>query len=291
MNLPNRNRTIRNLSIFTLSILALPWLGVFLDLQSGGDPHNQQQSLGWLLFLVTPLFTALLLRTFAGDGWQDFGLKPAFRGNGKWYLFALFFHPITYAISIGIGVLAGGITVPDLSATRLSLVGQAILLGLGPSVIKNIFEEFAWRGYLAPKMYAVVKNTLLGHLLVGLIWFSWHLPYYLFLLNPADLQKFTSLSAPLLIGMGYIATFPLSIIYGELRLRTQSVWPALLIHVSANVVFDALMLQKFFVITNLRNELLFAPGLSSLVGITLLFVAGFWLYFQREKDAAGGRHA
>ena len=37
-------KTIRNLIIFAISIILLPWLGVWLDLQSGNDPHNQELS-------------------------------------------------------------------------------------------------------------------------------------------------------------------------------------------------------------------------------------------------------
>jgi len=45
-----------------------------------------QQGLGLLLWLITPLITALLLRAFAGDGWKDMGLRPSLKGNLIWYV-------------------------------------------------------------------------------------------------------------------------------------------------------------------------------------------------------------
>jgi hypothetical protein len=46
------------------------------------------QQLGLLIWLVTPLATVLLLRTFAGDGWKDFGLAPLQRGHASGYAVA-----------------------------------------------------------------------------------------------------------------------------------------------------------------------------------------------------------
>lgn len=37
-----------------------------------------------------------------------------------------------------------------------------------------------------------MKNTIVGHLLVGLIWGIWHIPYYLALIDKADFAAYTS---------------------------------------------------------------------------------------------------
>ena len=277
----NQKRTLRNLLIFTFCILAIPWLGVALDLGRGADPHDQNNSLGWLLFILTPLVVSLLLRAFAGDGWKDFGLNPALKGNGKWYLFALLFHPVSLAMILLLGAIFGATLIPDLSTAKFALIGQTLLALFIPSFIKNIFEEFAWRGYLAPKIALVVKNPLLGHLLVGLLWLSWHLPYYLVLLPPASLQSATNLSFGVFMLMGLFGILPTAIIYGELRVRTNSVWPAVLIHVLANISFNALVAQKFFSFTNPSAELLFSPALFGIVVIALNLAVGLWLYRTR----------
>jgi membrane protease YdiL (CAAX protease family) len=282
-NSSSTSKTLRNLIIFVLvGVIGLPWLGLALDLGRGADPHDQQNSLGWLFFIAAPLAVLLLLRAFAGDGWRDLGLKPNFKGNGKWYLFALLFHPVTILLMLLIGALFGLTTFPDLSPAKWALLGQAILTALIPNFIKNIFEEFAWRGHLTPKVQALVKNPLLGHCIVGAIWFTWHLPYYLFLLPPASLGSATSLSLGVMLLMTFISIFPLAVVYGELRLRTNSVWPAVLIHLCANTFFDSLVAQKFFAIPAGWPDLVFAPGLFSILGTLAILGAALWLYRQRN---------
>lgn len=290
MNSPQK-RTIRNLIIFVICIIAIPWLGVGMDLARGADPHDQNNSLGWLLFIITPLAASLLLRAFAGDGWKDFGLNPAFKNNGKWYLFALLFHPISILLILLLGASFGVTAVPEISAAKLALIGQAILGMFIPSFIKNIFEEFAWRGYLAPKMQSIVKNPLAGHVLVGIIWLTWHLPYYLVLLAPAVLQNATTLSFGLFMFMGLLGIIPTAIIYGELRALTNSVWPAVLIHITANVFFDVLVMQKFFGFSSVAAELIFSPALFGIVVIVLNLATGLWLYRTRMKIAQGAQNA
>jgi membrane protease YdiL (CAAX protease family) len=282
-----QKRTIRNLIIFVICIIALPWLGYGLDISRGADPHDQNNSLGWLLFILTPLLVSLLLRAFAGDGWKDAGFKPAFKGNGKWYLFALLFHPVSILLILLLGFVFGATSVPEISTAKFALIGQALLVMFIPSFIKNIFEEFAWRGYLAPKVQSIVKNPLIGHVLVGLIWLTWHLPYYLVLLAPAILQNATSLNFGLFMFMGLLGIIPTAIVYGELRALTNSVWPAVLIHVTANIFFDALVLNKFFNFPSVAAELVFSPALFGIVVIVLNLVVGLWLYRARLQAAQG----
>jgi membrane protease YdiL (CAAX protease family) len=282
---PAQKQTVRNLIIFVVCILAIPWLGVGLDRARGADPHDQNNSLGWLLFILTPLAASLLLRAFAGDGWKDTGIRPAFRGNGKGYLFALLFHPISILLLLLLGALLGATKLPDLSAAKFALIGASLLSLLIPSFIKNIFEEFAWRGYLAPKMQSVVKNPLLGHVLVGVIWLSWHLPYYLVLLAPDSLQSATSLSFGWFMWMGLLGIIPTAIIYGELRALTNSVWPAVLIHLTANVCFDALVMNQFFRFPSMAAELVFSPALFGVVVIALNLAVGLWLLRTRLQAA------
>ncbi|MEI7847530.1 MAG: hypothetical protein WCK35_17140, partial [Chloroflexota bacterium] len=135
---PENKRTLRNLIIFVIGIIAIPWLGWSLDVGRNADPHDQQNSLGWLFFILAPMLMLVLLRTFAGDGWKDAGLCPNLKGNVKWYVFALFFHPLSMSLLMLIGYALGIINIPDLSGSSLSMLGQTMLLLLGASVVKNI---------------------------------------------------------------------------------------------------------------------------------------------------------
>ena len=74
----NKKTTIRNLIIFTMFVIASGWLGRALDVLMGSPSVD---SLGMLVWLVIPLVVSLLLRSFAGDGWKDIGIKPLFKRN------------------------------------------------------------------------------------------------------------------------------------------------------------------------------------------------------------------
>ena len=70
-----KNKRKIYLAIFIFVILVSGWLGVLLDSMLPKQPKGN--SLGMGLWLVLPLFTALLLRLISRD-WEDFGVKPLF---------------------------------------------------------------------------------------------------------------------------------------------------------------------------------------------------------------------
>lgn len=167
----NTGRTIRNLTLFTIVVLSIGFIGRGLDVQMGNPPS---ESLGMLLWLVVPSIFSLLLRAFGGDGWKDFGIKPNFKGNGVYYAISFLVYPVLTLIILLIGSGLGLITFPSLSMNALGMIVQVFMVGALPQFIKNIFEEAAWRGYLAPKIHSLRLNDFVGHTIVGLIWGAWH---------------------------------------------------------------------------------------------------------------------
>jgi membrane protease YdiL (CAAX protease family) len=278
MNLQNQNnkRLIRNLVIFTAVVLACGWLGYGLDRLMNNPPSQQ---LGLLLWLIAPLSAALLLRAFAGDGWKDFGLWPAFRGNGIWYAASLMIYPFGAALVLGLGSALGLVTFPNFSLSRLLPV---FAMGLIPSFVKNIFEEFAWRGYLAPKINSLGLNDYAGHVIVGLIWGGWHIPYWLFFLGNAQIQAATAQGLATFVPAAILGLITASIAYNEIRLLTNSVWPALLMHTVGNALIDVLVVQGFVKIAAGMGFLV-SPTHQSLLTMVFFLLAGIWLRQQRVK--------
>ncbi len=274
------NRTKRNLVIFTVLVLGLAALaGVIepLTVPPGAEPGTP--GLGQLLWIIAPLGVMLLLRIFGGDGWADFGLRPNFKGNGFWWLVSVLVFPVVITISVLIGALLGGLA---LNVNMFAGVVGALLTGLISALIKNIFEEFAWRGYLAPKLYSLNMNAFganvwLSHAIVGMVWGAWHLPFvYVFwpYLTPDMLWYFV----PLLL----VGTFSQSVVYGEIRLATASVLPAWAMHTIGNAIGNALLLSGFIQF-NPGWELLVSPGAESVVSIVLMFAIGYWLHRRRKN--------
>jgi membrane protease YdiL (CAAX protease family) len=275
MNTKDQKRTKRNLLIFMAIVLGFAAIARGIEpftIPPGADPGAA--GMGQLLWLVTPLGVALLMRIFGGDGWNDFGLRPNFKGNGFWWIVSILVFPAFITLSLLIGALLGGI---ELNMMLSSAFVTALLTSLIPAMIKNIFEEFAWRGYLAPKVYSLDMNIWLSHSLVGLVWGAWHIPFVLVLwpyLRPEMLWYFV----PLLLA----GTISQSVVYGEIRLATSSVWPAWLMHTIGNAIGNALLLSGFIELESGR-ELLFTPGAEGVISIILMLAVGYWLH-QRRKD-------
>ena len=269
------NRTKRNLVIFTVLVLGLAVLaGVIepLTVPPGAEPGTP--GLGQLLWIIAPLGVMLLLRIFGGDGWADFGLRPNFKGNGFWWLVSVLVFPVVITIPVLLGALLGGL---ELNVNMFSAFVAALLPGLISAMIKNVFEEFAWRGYLAPKVYSLNMNIWLSHAIVGMIWGAWHLPFvfvFWFYLTPDMLWTFV----PLLL----VGTFSQSVVYGEIRLATASVLPAWAMHTIGNAIGNALLLSGFIQFDP-GWELLVSPGAESVVSIISMFAIGYWLH-QRRKN-------
>jgi membrane protease YdiL (CAAX protease family) len=264
---PGRRTTLRNLAIFTVVVLASGWVGRGVDILMG---NTGPETLGMALWLATPFPIALLLRAVAGDGWKDFGIRPNLRGNWVWYGVAVLTYPVVTAIVLLAGRALGLVTFPDISLDALGLIVQAFGVGFLPMIVKNIFEEGAWRGYLAPRLHSLHLSDWTWHLLVGLIWGAWHLPYYFFFLDRAYLAQFTALDLPLYIPLVLVVYVAWAMVYGEIWRLTRSLWPALLMH----AVEDAILLPLFE-----RRLIQIVPGADWLVSpmngliCVLLFVA------------------
>lgn len=100
-----KSNTFRNVAIFSLAAISCGWIGVGLN-QLLGEPSNLE-SLGSLIFIATPIVCMLLLRLLGGDGWKDLPLKPRFKQNARWYIFAIVVYPVVVGITLFVGKLLG----------------------------------------------------------------------------------------------------------------------------------------------------------------------------------------
>ena len=275
-----RRRTTRNLAIFIAVTLGIGWLGRLLDLVTG---RPSTQGLGILLWLLAPAGVAVYLRTFGGDGWRDSGITPNVRGNVRWYVVALLVYPVLTVVVAGVGSHLGLITIGGLSWATVAAILQTSALGLAPQVLKNIFEESAWRGYLAPKIHGLGWNDYLGHAVVGLVWGGWHIPYYLYFLDRSVLQQFTDLRVAAFIVTAIGVMVAWAIVYGELLLLTRSIWPAVLTHSVEDAFVNPLFTQQWIVVH---------PGADWLVSpvngiISVALFVGFGVGLNRHRRTRG----
>jgi membrane protease YdiL (CAAX protease family) len=151
--------------------------------------------------------------------------------------------------------------------------------------MKNIFEEFAWRGYLTPRLDAAKVHPLLNHLIVGILWWSWHLPYYYYFLDRTILKTSITTSIPVFLAIGFFVMFPTAILFGELRLMSKSVWPVFILHNVINGLSMPLIINGFIKLNGPMGVIL-TPTNEGIVTSILFGVAGWIIYQYRVKKAA-----
>jgi membrane protease YdiL (CAAX protease family) len=195
-----------------------------------------------LLLQFSPAIAAALVRgPLLREGFADSGLRL----NLTTYLslttygFALLLLPLVFigAILLGLGLhLAtwapqtrqtngvlpvSGIPLPS---NLLGIVAVNVVVSIVLALV-TFGEEFGWRGYLLPRLMPLGQNWAI--LLSGAIWAVWHLPLNLLYGANGGLQGF-----PFFL----VWTVGWGAVLGWLRLRSQSVWPAAIMHSQVNVI-------------------------------------------------------
>jgi membrane protease YdiL (CAAX protease family) len=268
MRATEKKQAIRNIIIFAILVNGLAWLGPVL----GGDPTAPGP--GFLVWATAPIVSALVMRFLLRDK-VSLGFKPKFRGNGRWYALSILAFPLAISIVLGLGLLLGASAISNFTVPAFvtAMIPLAVTF-----FIFAFFEEVGWRGYLAPKVYGL-NDGLLGHVLVGVIWASWHLPYL------RELWAHTSEGLVTLLPRIILGTIVFAVVYGEIRIRTGSVWPAVLMHWIGNTYANTLLTGSAgeeFVTFVLGKEWLGSFGVAGVLLIAIFGLLGSILYLKRR---------
>jgi membrane protease YdiL (CAAX protease family) len=270
MNATDRKQTIRNIIIYAILVNLLAWLGPVL----GGDPTNP--GLGFLVWATAPVVATLVMKFVLRDK-VSLGFKPALKGNGRWYALSILVYPVIIVIVLALGLLLGAttissFTVPTFLTAMIPLAVTYFIFGF--------IEEVGWRGYLTPKVYGLYDG-LLGYVLVGVIWASWHFPYM------RELWAHSSEGMVTLLPRFILGTIVFAVVYGEIRKRTGSVWPAVLMHWVGNTLANTLLTGKAgegFVSFVPGKEWLGSFGGAGILVIALFGFLGSILYLERSDQ-------
>lgn len=270
-------RTLRNVILFSFVAVVCGWVGVGVD-KLLGQPSNLE-SLGALIFISSPILCMVLLRLFGGDGWKDLPLKPNFRQNARWYLFAIVVYPVVIGITLFVGKLFGWVDVSKFSIAAYFPVFIAAFL---PQCLKNIFEESVWRGYLTVKVEQLTQNEWLVYLVVALVWQVWHLPYYLILLDDAYLASFFPFGNVLFVVTSFVVIGVWTIMYTEIFFLSRSLLLVVLMHTMEDSLNP--LISDGFAVVSPDKALLVSPSFG-LIPLLLYLVIGLWLRRIRKSSA------
>ncbi|HCR71010.1 MAG TPA: hypothetical protein DIW23_06170 [Anaerolineae bacterium] len=275
------NKNIRNISIVAFFTIFGGWLGIWLN-NVTGNTSPPLESLGALVWLTSPALAGFFVRAFGGDGWKDAGFGLNLRAGWKYYLLAIFIYPIASFLTFILGALFGIISpdgfIEQGFSAYLSIVGMMFT----GSLVKNFFEEFAWRSYLTPRFDAIKMHPILNHFITGVLWWSWHLPYYYYFLDRAEFESAVTTSIPVFLMLGFIVQFPTSILFGELRLLSKSTWTVFLLHNILNAISLPLLINGFIKV-NGSLGFIFSPTNDGLLVSLIFGVVGWMLYKHRMK--------
>lgn len=141
--------------------------------------------------------------------------------------------------------------------------------GVIQNVSMTLGEEIGWRGFLVPELIKQLSFTKAG-LLSGFIWAAWHSPLLLFADYNAGTNRWYAL------GCSTITCVSVGFILAWLTLKSDSVWPAALLHACHNlfvpIVFDNL-------VRNTGTTLWYTTEFGAALAATS---AVFALYFWRN---------
>jgi len=269
-------KTRRNISIFIVIVIIGGWIGVVIDKYL---PEQQSENtLGMGLWLIIPLLAVIIFRTFFGDGWKDAGLRLNFKNNIIWYMVSLIIFPLVTGIVLIIGKLLGWI---DFSNFDTSAFANIFISFLIINIIKNIFEESVWRGYLTSKLIKFKISDISIYLIVGLVWSVWHLPYYLVFLSESTILTVLPVDRILFFMVALLNMMIWTIMFVEIYRLTNTIWPVVLLHAVEDSLINPLVIDGYIKITG-STEMFISP-ICGLIAASLYLSIGLWLRKRRRE--------
>lgn len=235
--------------------------------------------------MLTPTVAALLMLLvvtrdgYSRAGWAGLGLhRLGIQGWPLAILAPLAVLGAAYGVVWSTGIAA--FTPPP----GLDAEGWAI--GLGTGLFENLViatltfslgEELGWRGYLLPRLATVLGNTR-GMAATGFLHGLFHMP--IIFLTPYYHPDGNRL---LIVPLFLTATTVGGLLFGYLRLHTQSVWTASLAHSAHNYYWGLFSTLTIATSPVAAEYLAGETGILPIVGYGLLAT---WLLFRASPRSA-----
>ena len=242
--LDKKQRTWLKIGVYyVLAVLLILPLELLNHHAQGNGPRVLVVAVMWGPALAAVITILLFRENIAQLGWRW--------GSWRYIRWALII-PVLYVLPayLAIWVLGlGGFYNADFAAaaTRdygfagapmaVGLIGYILLTitaGLVLSIARALGEELGWRGFLVPQLAKVTGFVGIG-LISGLMWTAWHFPSML-------LGEYGSNGTPdwYRFACFTVMTTALAFIAAWLRLRSGSVWPAVILHGTHNTIVQSI---------------------------------------------------
>jgi len=205
-------------------------------------------------------------------GISGIGWRPGRVGwLGLAYLLPIAYATVAYA-TIWLSGLAGINLDYRFDPFRLIAIGTLFNVAFASG------EEIGWRGFLVPQLYKVTNFTATC-LITGIIWSVWHFPL---IISGIYLAKMP-MGLQLLLFVITVTSMTFTISW--LRLKSGSVWPAVLLHASHNLYIQRLFDPLTTETSSLSKYVIGESGIA----LTIVFIALAVIFWGLRKRLPKGR--
>lgn len=218
--------------------------------------YKKQGALGFnkckFIFILLSLFLPLIY------------LLPSY---GLYWLVNIDAYNANFTALIEAAATYSGRKLPDNIAIIISL---AVMIP--GSILTALGEETGWRGFMYPVMQRLwgFKKAIV---VSGIIWAAWHLPIII-----AGLYYPPETNPLFVMPLFFVEIFALTVIITWIRMKSKSVWTAILFHAAHNY-FDQVVFQSM---TSNANSVYFVGEIGIVTLAITVIVAVIILVRERK---------
>ncbi|MFC2133662.1 CPBP family intramembrane glutamic endopeptidase [Bacteroidota bacterium] len=233
MELISAKKQVTAFLIFTAILSTVTYILYFTSVLTGG----------FIYLMWCPGIAALITRLIYQKNLKNFGW-----GWGKTK-----YQALSYGLPLVLGLIVygivwltglGGTSIDNFTGFVASFLGLTESLSFLPSffvlasvglffsIINAFGEEIGWRGLLVPELAKFTSFTNVS-LISGAVWAIWHIPGILFVGYSSGLSPFFTI--PCFVVMVISASF----VFAWIRLKSGSVWTAVILHATHNLFIQA----------------------------------------------------
>lgn len=277
---------LTNKRIVIFLVLATIFMGV-LSLR-----YAQNKNPNYLVGLMfTPMISVILTRVLTKEKAQNLFLRPFFKQNKWYYLLAYFATPIIAFSGAAVYFFffpdqldflgskfayQSDLTTAGAYFKQLAIiVPLCILVNPLGGLLSCFGEEFAWRGYLLPKLSEKFSRKK-AVVLTGFIWGVWHAPLVYMGLN------YGTDHPALGIAMMIFFCMVMNTILSSLFFKTKSVWVCVVAHAALNAI-DKYTPSYLFTSMKEAHNLFIGPNLVGIIGGLGFIIVAIFCYKKMNQ--------
>ena len=281
-----KSRSVQKITLFLALTAALSSLFYYLAISTHSFPTSIGMGLMWSPGLAAIVTQLVFKRSLRGMGWKLGSAKYLLAGYGLPLAYVAVVYGLVWLLGLGrfdLGTLAQYVAQAGVpSAGPLGAVGNYLVVALTLQFIVNcvatLGEEIGWRGLLVPELAKTTTFTKTA-LISGVVRALWHWPLVLAgVYNGADIPIWFGLICFTIMVLG------LSFAIAWLRLKSGSLWVAVVLHASHNLFVQAIF-NRLTLSTGLTPYVIGEFGLGLALGG---LVVGYLFWRLRHEVAAGG---